>query len=350
MMQANRGAAGATREAPPEASPVVDPSLLIGREGLRRAVMRKVGPYGVPLSMLLLVVFFALAAPNFFTSGNLSTILRDSALPLILAVGLTVPLVIGEFDLSIIGNAGLATVLAAVLLANDGLPLVPAVAVTLGVGLAVGIVNGFLIAVTRLNSVIVTIAMGSLLEGMQYVVSHNQDIASGFPTGFVSFVRSDTGPVPTVMVIGAAVAVAVWLVATRTVFGHEARAVGANPEGARQLGVSLARVRIVSFVICAGLAALAGLLFAGQQAIASPNGGLNVLLPSIAAVFLGTAMFRIGEFNVPGTILGVLFAEITTNGLLLMNVPDYASYLVQGGILLTAVLFARAVSATTGAG
>jgi ribose transport system permease protein len=313
-------------------------------------IIARVGPYGVPLCMLLLVAVFTIVAPSFFSTGNFTTILRDSSLPLILAAGLTVPLIIGEFDLSIIASAGLATVLASVLLARQGVALVPALAITLLVGCLVGLVNGWLVAVTKLNSVVVTIAMGSLLEGMQFVVSHNEQVASGYPEGFVNFVRSDAGPIPMVTITGIAVAITLWLLMTRTAFGHEARAVGANPEAARQLGVSLTRVRIVAFVVCAGLASLAGTLFAGQQAIASPVSGLNVLLPSIAAVFLGTAMFRIGEFNVPGTVVGVLFAAITTNGLLLLNVPDYASYLVQGGILMAALLFARFVSAVTRAG
>ena len=101
--------------------------------------------------------------------------------------------------------------------------------------------------------------------------------------------------------------------------------------------------RAFGFIACASAATVAGMLYAGKQAVAYPLTGLNVLLPSYAAAFLGAAMFKLGEFNVWGTVVGVMIAEIVSNGLLLLSVPAYATYIFQGTILIAALTFARIV-------
>jgi ribose transport system permease protein len=95
------------------------------------------------------------------------------------------------------------------------------------------------------------------------------------------------------------------------------------------------------------MAALAGILYTGRQGNVYPLTGLSILLQSFAACFIGAAMFRLGEFNIPGTIVGALLASVVSNGLLLANVANYATYFFQGGILIVAILFARVVAGKT---
>lgn len=316
-------------------------------EGLRRRDARRralSGQFGVPFMAVLLIVFFWLATDQFLSGANIKTILTDAALPAIVAVGLTACLAMGEFDLSLNGVAGLATIVVAVLTARKGMPTIPAVAIALAVGLGIGLVNGVFVGFVGVSALIVTIAVNSILNGWQYIVSDSQQIFGGFPPGFVRFARGELGPVSTLVIVAVAVAVAVYVLLEHTTLGRHLRAIGGNPEAARIAGVNVARTKLAGFAISSTLAALAGLLFAGKQTTAFPLSGLDVLLPAFAACFIGAAMFKVGEFNVPGTIVGVLIATITANGLLLMGVPNYATFIFQGVILLVALVFARVVS------
>jgi ribose transport system permease protein len=311
----------------------------------RRSAQRYVGPLGVPAITVVIIVVFSLLSGDFLQGGNLQDILRQSALPLIVAVGLTVPLLMNDFDLSIAAVAGFATTVVSVLVARNGLDLWVGILIVVGLGVVVGLLNGFLVSVVGLSALVVTIAVGSILNGMEFAIAGNDQIATGYPPGFVDFCRSMVGPVPTLFVIALVIAGAMWLLLERTATGRNIRAIGGSIEAVRIAGINTTRTRVLGFVLCSGLAAFAGILYAGQQAVAYPLTGLNVLLPSYAAVFIGAAAFKLGEFNIPGTVVGILIASIISNGLLLIDVPSWAVYLFQGAILLVALIFARVVAA-----
>jgi ribose/xylose/arabinose/galactoside ABC-type transport system permease subunit len=312
----------------------------LDRTARRRAF---VGRTGVPLMGIALIVVFAVIADNFLTGDNIKDIFSQAALPLIAAIGLTVCLTMGEFDLSLNGVAGVATVLLAVLVSRSGVPTVPAILIVLASGVVIGLFNGLLVGYLGVAALIVTIAVNSVLSGWQFVITGSSQVFGGFPTGLTNFARGSVVGIPTLVIVAAVVALAAWVLLERTTLGRNLRAVGGNAEAARIAGVNVARIKMAGFVITALLAALAGLLFAARETNAYALNGLDVLLPSFAACFIGAAMFKLGEFNVPGTIVGVLIAQITQNGLTLMNVPTYASYFFQGIILLVALLFARVV-------
>ncbi|HZV74935.1 MAG TPA: ABC transporter permease [Conexibacter sp.] len=312
----------------------------LDRSARRRAF---VGQIGVPLMGLALIVVFSLIADNFLTGSNIKDIFSQAALPLIVATGLTICLSMGEFDLSLNGVAGLATVLMAVLVARKGMSPLLAIPLVLALGVGIGAVNGVLVGYFGVAALIVTIAVNSILQGWEFVVSGSVQIFGGFPPGLVSFARGSVLGIPTLVLIAAAVAWLAWVLLERTTLGRHLRAIGGNAEAARIAGVNTARVKLAGFIITALLASLAGLLFAARETNAYPLNGLDVLLPSFAACFIGAAMFKIGEFNIPGTIVGVMIAQITANGLILLNVATYASYFFQGIILLIALLFARVV-------
>lgn len=334
-----------TPESAPMTGPDLPPAAVPDRTGTdRRSLQRRLGPFGVPAITIVIVVAFSLLSSNFLVASNLQDILRQSALPLIVAVGLTVPLIMGDFDLSIAAVAGFATTVVSVLVARDGMSLLLGIVLILLAGLAVGVFNGVLVSAVGLSALVVTIAVGSVLNGLEFAIAGSEQVSSGYPEGFVSFARSDIGPIPTLFVLAALVAVVVWFLLERTATGRNIRAIGGNIDAVRVAGIDVNRTRIVGFMLCSGLAALAGILYAGQQSVAYPLTGLNVLLPSFAAVFIGAAAFKLGEFNVPGTVIGILIASIINNGLLLIDVASWAVYIFQGMILLVALLFARAVT------
>jgi ribose transport system permease protein len=321
------------------------PTTTADREaGRRLGVRHRIGPLGVPAITIVIAAVFSILSGDFLQGSNLQDILRQSALPLIVAVGLTVPLLMNDFDLSIAAVASFATTVVSVMVARNGLDLYVGIIIVVALGVAVGIFNGILVSFVGLSALVVTIAVGSILNGLEFAIAGNEQIATGYPQGFVHFARSQIGPIPTLFVVALGIAAAVWLLLERTATGRNIRAIGGSIDAARIAGVNTTRTRVLGFVICSGLAALAGVLYAGQQAVAYPLTGLNVLLPSYAAVFIGAAAFKLGEFNVPGTVVGILIASIINNGLLLINVASWAVYLFQGTILLVALIFARVVS------
>lgn len=314
------------------------------RDAVGASPRQRLGPFGVPAITLVIIAIFAFLSDDFLQSANLQDILRQSALSLIVAVGLTVPLIMGDFDLSIAAVAGFATTVVSVLIAREEMPLLVGCLLLLLIGLGVGLFNGILVAWIGMSALVVTIAVGSVLNGLEFAIAGSQQISSGFPPGFVSFARSMIGPIPTLFAIALGVAALVWVLLERTALGRDMRAIGGNAEASRLAGINVRRVRLLGFMLCSGLATAAGVLYAGQQAVAYPLTGLNVLLPSFAAVFIGAAAFKIGEFNIPGTVIGILIASIINNGLLLIDVASWAVYIFQGAILLVALLFARIVS------
>ena len=312
--------------------------------GTRRTILGILAPLGVPIMTLGMIVYFGLATTGFLSLGNITDVLSNSALPVIVAVGLTIPLVMGEFDLSISALAGLATILYAQLVAKEDVSPAIAILVTLVVALAAGAFNGLMVAYLGLPALVATIAMSSFLIGMQFYVSGSVQIYGGFPETLVALSRSSVGPVPTLVIIAALIVVGAWVLLEKSVFGRHVKAVGGNAEAARLAGVNVRRTRALGFILCGLAASVAGIIFANKQAVAYPLAGLDVLLPSFTAAFIGAATFRFGEFNVFGTVVGVLVTQIAANGLILLGVPNYTTYVFQGVILLVALIFARIVA------
>lgn len=329
---------GGAATRPPVGAPADD--ALARRSIKRRARMAQVA---IPLVLIALMVIFQLKNDQFLSGGNLETILESAALPAIVACGLTIVLILGQFDLSFQAVAGLATTTTAALLVMSGVPVLVALLIVIAMGVFIGVVNGVLVARFGLAALVVTIAVGSLLNGTEFAITGSKPVA-GIPVGFTEFARSKVIGIPALVLIAALVGLVLWYVVDKTPFGREVRAVGSNIDAARFAGVNVVRVTIIGFVIVAVCAAFAGFLYTGRQGVIYPLTGLQLLLPSFAACFLGASMFRIGQFNIPGTIIGVLMAQVVINGLLLAGVADYATYFFQGFILIAAILFARFVS------
>lgn len=313
-------------------------------EERRKSALEVLAPLGVPIMALCIIAYFTYATRGFLSVGNFTDILSNSALPIIVAVGLTIPLVMGQFDLSIAAVAGVATIIYSQLVAKTGVDPSLAIVATLVVAALAGAFNGIMVAYVGLSALVVTIAMSSFMNGMQFYVSNNIQIYGGFPESLVDFARSSLGPVPTLVIVAALVVVGFWTLLEKTLFGRHVKAVGGNAEAARLAGVNVRWTQTAGFILCALAAGAAGVLFANKQAVAYPLSGLDVLLPSYTAAFIGAATFRFGEFNILGTVVGVLITQITADGLILLGVPNYSTYIFQGAILLVALVFARIVA------
>jgi ribose transport system permease protein len=295
--------------------------------------------YGVLLAFGVMLLTFTLLRPSTFpTLDNAKSILVAAAPGMIVALGLTVALVMGDFDLSIGSMVGFAAGAAIALMVYHAMPWQLTIVLVLAMALGVGIVNGLLVPVFGGNSFIMTLGMATMLTGLEYAFTEQATVFQGVPQGYVDLGAKSLFGLSNQVWIALVVALVLWILLDATEIGRFMYAIGGNEEAARLSGIRTRLLRTVGFMIVAFAAALVGILTSAAGAGYTPNSGQYLLLPAYAGAFLGAACFRPGEFNIPGTVVGVLFLGTIGTGLTLLNLQTYLINLVQGAILIIAVL------------
>lgn len=295
--------------------------------------------YATIIGLALMIVIFSILSPDAFpTLNNFVNVLNQASLATIIAGGLTLAVVVGELDLSIGYAASLHGVLVTGLIVHDKLPIALAIVIVLALGALIGVVNGLIVTKLRVNSVIATLGVGTIIVGLAFAYSAGVPIVAGVPEGFLqlSLGRWLFG-IPNPIIIMAVVVVGLWVLVERTAIGQEIQAVGGNPIAARLAGISVDRIKILGFVISAVCAALTGALLASRLGSGTTNAADSYLLTAFAAVFLGSATLRDGEFHVLGTFIGTLIIVFGFNGLNIFGAPTFSQYVFQGTILVVAV-------------
>lgn len=303
-----------------------------------RLALKIVSKYGTLIAMAIMVVVFGVLVPNgaFLSPTNLLNILNQAALTAIIAFGLTMVLVVGEFDLSIGYLASLAGVLVTGLLVNQGLPLPLAVLLTLLVGAAIGAVSGLLVTKARVNAVVATLGIGTMLIGLSYGYTSGSPIIA-VPKAFTDITLGRFIGIQNPIWFMLIVLAVLWVLLNRTPLGQRIQAVGANSDAARLAGIRTDRVKVAAFVIAGVCAALTGILLASLLGSGTVSAADGYLLDSFAAVFLGVATLRDGDFHIVGTLVGVLVVNVGFNGLSLLGTPTFWQFVFKGGILVLAV-------------
>ena len=279
----------------------------------------------------------------FLTSGNLANIVRAVSEIGIIAIGMTFVILIGGIDLSVGAVLGLSAVGAATLLVNSGMGILPMVLIVLLIGTAFGATQGVITAHLGIQSFIVTLAGLQAARGIARIWSGGLGIPIAYGTGpkeapeaFSVLSGSINGilPVPALLFLG--VGVIAVLVLRTTAFARHVYALGGNEKAARLSGVPVRRVRITVFAISGLLAALAGIIHAGQLNQGSPNDGAGYELDAIAAVVIGGTNLAGGSGSMGGTIAGALLLGILNNILALNNIDANVQLLVKGLVIVAA--------------
>jgi ribose transport system permease protein len=295
--------------------------------------------YATILGLVVMILVFSLLSPRAFpTLGNFTNVLNQASLAMIIAGGLTLAVVVGELDLSIGFAASLHGILVTGLIVHDKLPIPVAVLVVVAVGALIGLVNGFIVTKIKVNSVIATLGVGTILTGFAFAYSAGVPIVAGVPEAFLqlSLGRWLFG-IPNNIVVMVLVLVGLWVLVERTSLGQEIQAVGGNAAAARLAGINVDRIKILGFVISGMCAALTGILLASRLGSGTASAADSYLLTAFAAVFLGSATLRDGEFHVIGTFVGALIIAFGFNGLNIFGAPTFSQYVFQGAILIVAV-------------
>ncbi|HEY2044314.1 MAG TPA: ABC transporter permease [Jatrophihabitans sp.] len=296
----------------------------------------------LPFAWLLLIIGFGIHSPKtFLTAANFQTMFGSQAVLLVLTLALIIPLTAGDYDLSVASVMGLSAMLVAVLNVRHGWPVGVVILVALLVGVVVGLANGFIMIFFGIDSLIVTLGMGTLLSGMTLWISNSETI-SGVSQGLVDAVTTyRIFGISLAFYYGLLVCVIMWYVFEFTAVGRRLLFVGRGRSVARLSGVKVNRVRITSLVVASSLASLAGIFYAGTTGGADPSSSATFLLPAFAAAFLGATSIMPGKFNPWGTLLAVYFLVTGITGLQLLGVPSFVQQLFYGGALLTAVALSQ---------
>jgi ribose transport system permease protein len=298
----------------------------------------------LPIAWLAIIVIFGILRPEtFLTSANLSSILASQAVLVVVTLGLIIPLTAGDYDLSVASVVGLSAMLLAILNVNRGWPVGVALAVSLGAGLLVGLINGALVVLFAIDSLIVTLGMSTFVTGVVLWMSGSNTVSGVSPSLVDPVIVWRLLGIPFEFYYALAVAVVVWYVFGYTPVGRRLLVVGRGREVARLSGIRVGAVRWGALVCSALLAAFGGILYAGTSGAAGPSSGLELLLPAFAAAFLGATTIRPGRFNAWGTLIAVYFLVTGITGLQLMGAESYVQNLFYGAALILAVAFSQFV-------
>lgn len=295
--------------------------------------------YGTLIGLFLVIIIFSILKPNIFpTFRNWNNILEQISLLSIIATGATVVMVIGEFDLSIASVASFAGIMTAGLLV-DGYSMYFVIPLVLLLSFIFGLINGFFVSKLNILSFITTLSSGTFLGGITFWYSDSTIIFSGIPDEFLIWGQGEVLGIPMVIWIMIAVFLIFWYLFNQTMLGRHLYAIGGNEKAARYSGINIDKNKLIAFGLASVLAALTGILLASKLGSAHPTAGGGYLLQSYATVFLGMTLFKEGEPNIPGTLVGVLIMGVLANGLTILNVPNYFQDMLTGSIIIAALVF-----------
>ncbi|MCO6049246.1 ABC transporter permease [Mesorhizobium sp. RP14(2022)] len=306
------------------------------------AVIGLLRDYGAILGMIAVLSIFWYLKPAFLTTGNIENVFRQSAIVMIMALGLTVVMKMRGVDLSIAQTADAAGLIAAMLIIA-GYPVWMAFAIPLLFGLVVGLVNAVLMAYIGVPAIIGTLGMMFVIRSGELMATNGAEpqilftLPRGVTRNFLWLGQRDFGPIAALIVLAIAVFLISFVVMRYTRFARYAKAVGSNVRAAFLAGIDIRMTFGLGFVIAGVLAALAGVALVSRTGIAMPRGAEPFLLDSFAAAYLGTLASRRGEMSIPGTLMGALFIGFLGNGLTLLGLGAPYRYALNGGFILLAM-------------
>lgn len=313
----------------------------VRRPSALRRILSTIGVQNVSLLLALaaLIGFIGVQNSNFFYVSNIETIGTTVAIVGVLAVVQTVVMLLGGLDISVGSQAGLTSVVSAMVFMGTGSALA-GIAAALVLGLCTGLLNGIIIIYGRVNAVIATLATFAAYRGAANLVSDGR--AQGY-VGinhlFVFLARGDILGIPVLIWILLIVAVLVQLMLHFTDIGRNIYAVGGNAIAARLAGIPLNRYIIGVYMLTGTVAALAGVLLTARTGSGQPTSGSQGLeLQSITAAALGGVALQGGRGTIVGTILAVILLGVLENGLIILNVNSFWQDIAQGFLLVVAVV------------
>lgn len=290
---------------------------------------------------LILVVFvliggLTISSPYFFTSGNFTVLARQIALALIIAIGMTFVILTSGIDLSVGSVVALTSVLVGKFIVQAKMPLLMAVILTLIAALAIGAINGSIIAFVGLPAFVTTLGMLAMARGLALGITGGSTI-SGFADSFLVFGQGSFLHLPIPFWFALVITLISIFVLTKTIFGRQVFFIGSNETAASLSGIPVKRVKIMTYMICSFLAAVSGILETSRLSVGQPSAGNGYELVAIGAAVIGGVSLFGGVGSILGTVFGTTLLLLIQNGLILLGVSPYWQQVFSGAIIIIAV-------------
>lgn len=306
-----------------------------------------ISKYMLGIILVILILCISVTNKTFLTTGNILNILRTMSMKGIIAFGMTFVIIAGEIDLSIGSTIGVSGVIVGVvageLAKNYGMNLETATVVGIFAaligGILIGLFNGFLLTKFKMPSFIITLGMMKLIFGIAAVM------AKGFPVTTLASWYMELGagnafgiiPIPSIFFV--IVFLFSYILLDYTGFGRTVYAVGGNAEAARLSGLDIKKTRVIIMIIVQVCSVIAGILVSSQVMSGSFSFGQGWEMTVISSVIIGGASLSGGKGKITGTLLGLVFLGVIQNAMTLIGVDNYIQYIVEGALVLVAVLF-----------
>lgn len=290
-------------------------------------------------TLVVLLIFFSLASPNFFQWSNISGILLATAVIGILAIGTTFVIITAGIDLSIGTGMTLCAVVTGVVTVNLGMPVAVGILAGLATGALMGLINGLNVTFFKLPPFIATLAMMMIAQGLALVISNVRPIYfSSVAPGFNQIALGTLIPgLPNAVLILFVLAFIAYLLLSKTILGRYTFAIGSNEEATRLSGVNTRLWLILVYVVAGLFTGIAGVVIASRLDSAQPQIGMGYELQAIAAVIIGGTSLMGGRGSILGTLIGALIMSVLINGLRILSVQTEWQNVVVGIVILIAV-------------
>ncbi|MBL7501121.1 ABC transporter permease [Frankia nepalensis] len=312
--------------------------------------------YGLLAVLLGLLVVFSLARSRFHTWDNTLIILQSVSIVAVVALGVTVSMTVGGFDLSVGANVGFVVMVTAQVMVRYNLTGATAILAGLAAGLLVAAVNTLLIVVARVPDLVASLGTMFAFQGLALIITSGQSVSVGMDLGggrvapgrydpdFLWFGTAKVLSIPVAVLVMIVIAAVVIVFLTYSRWGRALYAIGGNPVAARLAGIPVNRYRALAYVISGLCAACAGILLSARLGRGDVGAGDVYLLQAVAATLIGFAVLGANRPNPFGTLVGAVFLGVLINGLTMLNVPYYTQTFVQGALLVAALLLSYAVA------
>lgn len=291
---------------------------------------------GILIALLVMCIFLSVATDSFLATTNIFNVLRQIAVNVFLACGMTMVIILGGIDLSVGAVIALSGCTCASMIAKAGLNPFFAILVGIALGAVVGLINGLIVAFSTIPPFIVTLATMNISRGLARVMVNNKTVAVNnsiykfIGTGYV-------GPIPVHIIFIVIVIAITAVILTRTSFGRSIYAVGGNKMAAQYSGIDAKKVILLVFVLNGILAGCAGILSSSRTMVGQYSLGDGAEMDAITAVVLGGTSMTGGVGTIGGTVIGCVIVGVLNNGMNLLGIDSSWQYVVQGAVVLLAV-------------
>lgn len=302
----------------------------------KRSTKQFLMKYIMHIVLVLMCIFFAISNNRFLSIANLIIIVKQISIPSLVAIGMTLIIITGNIDLSVGSIVAFVSVCTGLML-KSGVPILITIVLAILIAGALGFISGIVTAKLKLHSFLVTLALMQAFRGLAQTLTGGYPVA-GLPKSFGLISSAKIGNIPMLVVYMIVFYVVFIYIMKYTAFGRSVYALGGNEESARLSGINTDKVKTQTFIISSMLCGVSAILLTSKVRAGDPTAAVGWEMDAIAAAIIGGTDMMGGKGTLGGTVIGLLFVGILSNGMTLLNIQPYPQAVVKGLLIFMAVI------------